>query len=226
MKNFILLLIVVSAAYFGYISWQKHNSAGAGPVAESAEQSAEPAAAVAAAPNPAAPANPKPDIVITATPQSQQPVLAPKGVYYLLERVSVTTDSGIFSAPVGTKVTEIKTTVTGMAVTDGQHQFNITPSQVTNDMTVASQLANHDRATQARLKADLAQQAKIYQEKETASIKQSAAQSATLQQAAPPQEQAAPIPSTDNLHTTYHKKHAIPLRDIFGKVVGYNWVDE
>jgi len=221
MKNFILLVIVVAAAYFGYVTWQKHIGVASQPGAESGTQPAEQNNPVAVTPNTTATA----DSGSGATPQAQQHILAPKGIYFLLERVSVTTDSGIFSAPVGTKVIEISTTASGMRVTDGQHQFNITPAQVTNDMTLADQLANSDHATQARLKASLAQQAKNQLARETAQIKQSASQP-TLQQPAPVSQQATQTQPVDALHKTFNKKHAIPIRNIAGKIIGYNWVEE
>jgi hypothetical protein len=62
--------------------------------------------------------------------------LAPQGIYYLVQPISITNDSGIVGINAGTKVTFVKDTGQSWLVTDGQTQFEVTQSQLTNDIDV------------------------------------------------------------------------------------------
>ena len=58
-----------------------------------------------------------------------------EGVYYLLTRVSITTDTGVTGIPRGTRVTIVRFGYP-MRVTDGQHEFDVTSTQITNDLDI------------------------------------------------------------------------------------------
>jgi hypothetical protein len=90
-----------------------------------------------------------------ATPPERVKHLAPQGVYYLLQRVSITTDDGIVGVDAGTKVTLVKDTGASLQVTDGKTQFEVTPNQVTNDMDTAGALTKKTQASDAAIDASI-----------------------------------------------------------------------
>ena len=112
MKKLLAVIILAGLGYMGYVKWPEIKG-----MIPWGQTTPEPA------------------------PQTQAPpAVAPAGTYYLLQRISVTTDTGILGMPPGTKVTVVSTTAGGMRVTDGQNQFNVDASQVTNDLAVAARL--------------------------------------------------------------------------------------
>ena len=76
--------------------------------------------------------------------------LASKGVFFVIERISTMTDSGVASAVPGTRVTLVRDG-SPMRVTDGQHEYDATPFQLTDDMDIAAQVAQADHSAQAKL---------------------------------------------------------------------------
>jgi hypothetical protein len=64
--------------------------------------------------------------------------LAPDGVLFIVQRVCITTDSGVLGIAPGTRVQRVATTSTGFTVStaDGT-KFDVTDDQVTNDLNVA-----------------------------------------------------------------------------------------
>lgn len=105
--------------------------------------------AASAAPPPAAVSGPTATPVPTPTPVR----IAPAGVFYLLQSLSITSDDGIMGINEGTKVTLVKDTGKSLLVTDGHTQFEVTQDQVTNDMNVADALTKRDRAIDAAVAA-------------------------------------------------------------------------
>jgi hypothetical protein len=65
---------------------------------------------------------------------------APDGTFYVLQRLSVTTDDGILGVPAGAKVSLVEDKGTSKLVTDGKNKFEVDPSQVTNDLDVIEQM--------------------------------------------------------------------------------------
>ena len=111
-----------------------------------------------------APAN---QILATQTPSSsssqtspvaiEQPAsrrLAPDGIYYLLQRTSVSTDSGIASIPPGTRVERVGESDGKLKVKAGEQEFEIEKSLLTNDLDIATATASQDsqRLAAVRLK--------------------------------------------------------------------------
>jgi len=70
--------------------------------------------------------------------------------YYLLQRIPLTTDAGVRSLSVGTKVTLVKREKSGMKIrlSDGT-ELVVTPGQLTQDTALAEQLADEERGKAA-----------------------------------------------------------------------------
>ena len=85
------------------------------------------------------------------TPGQLQPM--PEGVYCMLERVSMTTDSGITAIPAGATVHRLKADASGLTVTDGSTIFHVKLSQVTNDPAVAARIGQTEAQKSAALAA-------------------------------------------------------------------------
>lgn len=75
----------------------------------------------------------------SATKPAPKARLAPEGTFYLVERISVMTDSGTFGVDAGTKVTAVKGG-TRMRVTDGKNIFEVSSAQVTRDIDLAGRI--------------------------------------------------------------------------------------
>lgn len=70
--------------------------------------------------------------------------------YFLLQRVSIMTDSGVVGLSPATKVTLIDAGPP-IRVTDGNYQFNVEPAQLTNDLSVATRSFQADQAAQSAI---------------------------------------------------------------------------
>ena len=86
-----------------------------------------------------------------ARPVTPQRRLAPEGTYFLLERASLRIDSGVIGFAPGTKVTLLEQGDSTSKVTDGQYQFEVPSSQLSNDLDIAASVAQSDYAEQARI---------------------------------------------------------------------------
>jgi hypothetical protein len=145
-----VILVLVSIVIVGYLAWRWF-------------------APTAVAPTPAQRVTPKPTVAARPVPPKQpagqqgvakptpaRPVvaerrLAPEGTYFLLQRASLTTNSGVVGFAPGTKVTLLEQGNSASKVTDGQYQFEVQPSQLTNDLDIAASVAQSDYTTQARI---------------------------------------------------------------------------
>ena len=111
---------------------------------------------VAAEPEPTAPATPIP--VATPAPAPPQAAttpmpdpLAPPGVFYLLQKASITTDEGI----VGLKPGQILRQVSPGAYEVNGHTIELSEHQVTNNLRIARQFTAAAVATPAALRPPL-----------------------------------------------------------------------
>lgn len=86
-----------------------------------------------APPVPPVPANP---IIPPAKPTPPPLPPPPEGVYFLKERVSVTTDAGVRSHAAGTRVTKTGENLGLMVVTDGKTSFAVESGKLTRDMAL------------------------------------------------------------------------------------------
>lgn len=112
------------------------------PVAEEAPPPAAPEPASAPAATPVA----APVTAATATPAPDP--IAPPGVYFLVQKASIETADGI----VGLKPGQLVRKVAPGTYECESGQLQLADSQVTNNLRVASQVANADAAAQAALR--------------------------------------------------------------------------
>lgn len=147
---------VVLLFYIAFVFWKNNTATPPAP----------PPAAVAAPV-----ATPVPTAaVIAEAPAEPSKNLAPPGTFYVIQRVSITTDSGITGIAPGTRVTMVSPGPP-MRVTDGQNQFDVQPEQVTNDLDIAARVYYADRNAQAVAAAAGAQAAQASAAQEAATEK-------------------------------------------------------
>ena len=81
--------------------------------------------------------------------------LAPHGTLYLLDYVSVTTDTGVDGFVPGQEVHVVSADRARhiLTVTDGKTQVEVPPSKLTNDIDIAAMVRQQDQAKQARVAA-------------------------------------------------------------------------
>jgi len=146
-----MILGVVSVVIVGYLAWHWFAPTA---VAPTPVQRSSPKPAAAHAPPPKRLAQQPAAKPTPARPAKPQPRLAPEGTYFLLERASLRIDSGVIGFTPGTKVTLLDQGDSASTVTDGQYQFTVPSSRLTNDLDIAESVAKSDYAAQAQL-ADL-----------------------------------------------------------------------
>jgi hypothetical protein len=86
------------------------------------------------------------------------PRLAPPGVYFLVQHVSVTTVAGVIGFPEGTRVKLVREEGDKMRVTDGTTEIDVEKRKVTNDLDVAGAAARRDAASLRKFEAWTRQQ--------------------------------------------------------------------
>ncbi len=143
-----MILGVVSVVIVGYMAWHWFAPTA---VAPTPAQHSAPKPAAAHPPPPKRLAQQPAAKPTPARPVTPQPRLAPEGTYFLLERASLRIDSGVIGFAPGTKVTLLDQGNSASTVTDGQYQFAVPPSQLTNDLDIAAGVAKSDYAAQAQL---------------------------------------------------------------------------
>src|SRR5437773_10609921 len=143
-----VILGVVSVVILGYLAWHWFAPT---PAAPTPTQRSSPKPAAAHAPPPKRVAQQPAAKPTPARPAAPQRRLAPDGIYFLLERASLRIDSGVIGFAPGTKVTLLDQGNSASTVTDGQYQFAVPPSQLTNDLDIAAGVAKSDYAAQAQL---------------------------------------------------------------------------
>lgn len=144
------ILGLVSIVIIGYLVWRWF-----------APSAVAPTPAQRSAPKPTAAVHPIPPKRLAAQqpvakPTPARPVvaerrLAPEGTFFLLQRASLTTDSGVIGFAPGTKVTLVDQGDSASKVTDGQYQFEVQSSQLTNDLDIAASVAQSDYTAQATI---------------------------------------------------------------------------
>lgn len=73
-------------------------------------------------------------------PASATPPPPPEGVYFLSDRVSVATDSGVRSFAAATRVTKTGENLGKIVVTDGKTSFSVEAGKLTRDMALVEQI--------------------------------------------------------------------------------------
>jgi hypothetical protein len=125
---------------------------------ESMEVEAAPESLVEQSPSaPAPPVNESKPIVAEKAPAAAEPNhFAPDGVFFLMAKASVETDSGIIGVPAGSRV--IKSADGSYVTNDGQ-KLTLQPHQVTNDLRIARRVAGADAQAQAAIARQLSARA-------------------------------------------------------------------
>jgi hypothetical protein len=78
----------------------------------------------------------------------------PQGTFYLTQRVSVTTDSGIVGVNAGTPVLVVERLADGnLMVTDGPEDFEVAADQITQDLSAIQPANRSQRTAQQVIKA-------------------------------------------------------------------------
>jgi hypothetical protein len=101
-----------------------------------------------------------------AHPVTAERRLAPEGTYFLVERASLPIESGVIGFAPGTKVTLVDQSDSGSTVTDGQYQFTVQSSYLTNDLDLAASVAKADYTTQAQITELTAKWAQEYSQQQ------------------------------------------------------------
>ncbi|PYK63396.1 MAG: hypothetical protein DME50_17580 [Verrucomicrobia bacterium] len=168
MKN--VLLAIVAIALFGYLGWHWFAPAPKPPppVARPQAQRTPAKPATAARPTPAKVQVAKPTPARSVA--TRQPRPAPEGTYFLLQRVSLKIDSGVVGFAPGTKVTMVQQGPQLSTVSDGQYQFGVVSSQLTNDLNIAEDVAKSDYANQAQIAAGIGQSVRWYEQQQRDAI--------------------------------------------------------
>ena len=79
-------------------------------------------------------AQPKSDPGVVSFQETKEIQTAPAGTYFLLERISISTDSGVIGFDPGTKVTLVNDLGESLRVTDGQTVFDVPKNRLTNQI--------------------------------------------------------------------------------------------
>jgi hypothetical protein len=87
-----------------------------------------------------------------APPAPPPKVLAPPGTLFAIERISVTTDDGVFTVAAGARLKIIRKQGDGYLVSDTKHEFPVEAHQVTNELdaaTTAAQFTHAERTAES-----------------------------------------------------------------------------
>ena len=138
MKNLFLLLVIIGIAYF---LWTQRTPEHQEPSVVEATSDSTPTPA----------ATPKTKRNLAAKPRpTPEGMSTPAAAFYVLGRISITTDSGIVGIPAGTRVTLVSAGPP-MRVTDGTYEFEVTPEQVMSDDSVTNKARGGARQLGARI---------------------------------------------------------------------------
>jgi hypothetical protein len=163
-----IILGVVAVVIVGYVAWRWFAPAPKQPSPAQTQRTITKPKPAAARPIPAKRseaerlgARPTP-----ARPVAQERHLAPEGTFFLLQRASLPIDSGVIGFAPGTKVTMVEQGDSASTVTDGQYQFTVQSSQLTNDLDLAASVAKADYTTQAQITELTAKWAQEYSQQQ------------------------------------------------------------
>lgn len=139
MRNFILFVIGVAAIYGGYIQMHSRTAPPEPGAAETVQLKAGAPKGTTAAADPVVPSPAR---------------LAPAGIVFLLDYVSIRTATGVIGLTPGTRMQIKEDRGQMLLLTDGTHTVEVSPRLVTNDLTLAGQVANADAAAQSQIAAE------------------------------------------------------------------------
>jgi hypothetical protein len=162
-KPLLIILVVLIVGYLGW-RWFASEPTQQAPAAPARTQRA------ATKPKPVA-ARPTPVKRTAARPTparavAHEPRLAPEGIFFVLQRTSLPIDSGVIGFAPGTKVTLVEQVNSVSTVTDGEYQFKVPSSQLTNDLDIAASVASADYNAQAQIAELIARRAQQYSQQQ------------------------------------------------------------
>ena len=94
---------------------------------------------------------PTPETVQEPTPTPAAHRLAPPGIYFATEYMSVRSSGGITGIPPGTRLELVQDMGEVARVTTGQVQFDAKKYQLTNDLDIAAEVSSRDAAEQTQI---------------------------------------------------------------------------
>src|SRR5262245_24368492 len=153
MRNLLVLIVLGAAGYYGWQAYQKDPQVFAKYIpghkteeTASAEGSSDSSASHegAASHAPAAPAAPTPPVftsrITVAAPSEGEKTTLPPGQFLVIERAKVETRDGIIAIVPGDMVKLVSRRSNGtIEVTNGQNDFIVKETQVTQDVSVAKE---------------------------------------------------------------------------------------
>lgn len=177
MKPIQLVVITIAFAFAGC----RKSSESVAPTTPERNATPEPIAlTVPISPEPKLIVPTEPEVVPVLTTPSPNPAPLPEPVpppaakhpepavvYFTVQRMSVTTDDGIYSIPPGTQLRLVRVDGPILIVTDGKTEFEAQPTQLTNDLDVATRIAGLDEATRRQVAADRAARAAQLQQRQS-----------------------------------------------------------
>ena len=148
MRQLFILIVAVAAGYLAYTYYQEYT--GASGEAQLEASSADGQTPSRGERSEAAPAF-QSKIDIPPGPPGEKR-LAPAGIFYMLQRVSAETATGVRALVPGEQVRLLKRTGNILKVTDssGSIEFEVKESQVTNDLDEAQKAERMDFETRPR----------------------------------------------------------------------------
>jgi hypothetical protein len=161
-----IILGLVAVGIVGYAAWRWFAPAPTPPAAVRPAQTQR----AAVKPKPVA-ARPTPAKRVVGRPTPARAVareqrLAPEGTFFLLQRASLPIDSGVIGFAPGTKVTLVEQADSVSTVTDGEYQFKVPSSQLTNNLDLAASVATADYTAQAQIAELVAKSAQEYSQQQ------------------------------------------------------------
>jgi hypothetical protein len=98
------------------------------------------------------------------TPPPTEPHLARQGTFFVLEYVSVPAAHGVIGFEPGREVHFVRADHDKglLVVTDGEHEVEMKPSQLTNDLDMAALARKDDESSQQQIKAFIEHEKAIY----------------------------------------------------------------
>ena len=194
-RRLIVVFIAIASGYVGFLLASFLALHNAPPISDASQKSGDAVqptvqtrSAQTPQPETVASSTPTPSAAPAATPPKR---LAPQGVFFLRERVSVVTDDAIVGVNAGAKVLMLERLENGnLKVTDGPDDFDVSPEMLTNDLDLAEMIVRRDQAAQQAL-ALRKQQQRLQLQQQQAAL---ARQTASAQVPASPAPRATPLP--------------------------------
>ena len=105
-------------------------------------------------------------VPMVAKPAIERRHLAPAGIFFLLERVAVTTPGGVTGFAPGTKVKVVRDDGDSMLITANGIQVKVSPLVLTNDMDMGALATRQDVQSQLALQQAMAREVALAREAE------------------------------------------------------------